>query len=117
MVMTAPVPPIFIVEWPDNVDVYASSNDAALSLEPWWVEEALGAAYDAEGRLLGLEIHKYNVVITLGEQTPTHASELRTILLSYLQALGYQTGLEAAADLPSLIRICVERANIVLPES
>ncbi len=109
--MISPVPPIFVVEWPDNVDVYKSVEDAALSLEPWWVEQGLGAAYDAEGRLLEFGIDKYNVVIDLGEQDPTHASELTWILRSFLTALGEDLGEDSACSLSSLVRRCAKRSG------
>ncbi len=108
--MIAPVPPIFVVEWPDDVDVYASVEEAALSLEPWWVEQNEGAAYDAEGRLLEFSIDKYNVRISFGEEFPQHASALRLILLSFLNAVG--ESVDPDSSLSSLVKFCAKRANI-----
>lgn len=110
--MITPVPPILVIEWPDDVYVYPSVEEAALSLEPWWVEQALGGAYDAEGRLLEFWIDKFNVRISLGEEAPGHASELRSILISFLNAVGERVENDSDSSLLSLVKLCANRANI-----
>lgn len=112
--MISPVPPILVVEGLDDVYVYETVEEAALSLEPWWVAEDLGSAYDAEGRLLRLGVDKFNVVITLDEQVPGHVSELKSILISHLNAVGQRIDEQAGSDLASLVRIAAERAGIVM---
>lgn len=109
--MISPVKPIFVVEGLDDVYVFPSVEEAALWLEPWWVEQKEGSAYDAEGRLLELSIDKYNVRISLGEESPGHASELRSILISFLNAVGEQVGNESNCSLSSLVEICAKRAK------
>ena len=109
--MIIPVPPIFVVEGLD-VSVHASVEDAALSLEPWWVEQNEGSAYDSEGRLLEFWIDKHNVRISLSEEIPRHASTLRSILLSFLSAVGEPVGGDSDSSLASLVKLCAKRANI-----
>lgn len=110
--MIAPVPPIFVVEGLDDVYVYPSVAEAALSLEPWWVEQNEGAAYDAEGRLLELGVDKYNVVISLGEEMPGHSVKLISILQSFLEAVGEPIGDDDSRSLSSLVKLCSHRANL-----
>lgn len=112
MVRIAPVPPIFVIEWPDDVDPYPSVEEAALSLEPWWVEQNEGAAFDSEGRLLNLEIDKFNVRISLGEEFPGHASDLKSILISFLNAVGEPIEENEMSSLPYLVKLCADRAGI-----
>jgi hypothetical protein len=109
--MTIPVPPIFVVEGWDDVYVYETVEEAALSLEPWWVEQSEGAVYDSEGRLLELGIDTHNVLISVSEETPRHSSNLRSILLSFLSAVGEEVENDSDSSLAALVTLCTKRAN------
>ncbi len=104
--MSVLVAPVFVIEGLDDVYVYGSVEEAALSLEPWWVLENLGVAYDAEGRLLRLAVDKHNVVISPGDPTPLHASDLESSLRSYLQSIGETLGDDPEASLVDLVKFC-----------
>lgn len=109
--MISPNPPILVIEWAADVSVCTSVEEAALSLEPWWVEQNRGAVYDAEGRRLALSVDKYNVRISLGDDVPADPSELRSILLSFLNAVGERIDNDINLSLPDLINLCVENSN------
>lgn len=111
--MIPPVPPIFVVEGIDDVYVFPSVATAGLWLEPWWVEQNEGSAYDAEGRLLRFEIEKHNVVITLGESHPTHAAELMWKLRSFLNSIGEPLDADSANTLSFLVQLCANRTGVI----
>lgn len=103
--MKIPAPPIFVVEGLD-VTVHKCLEDAQNWLEPWWVRQKEGFVYDAEGRLLKLEARNKRVTISLGEEEPTHASELETILHNYLRAIGEPIGSDPSCNLKCLVEFC-----------
>ena len=111
--MSSPISPIFVVEGLD-IGVYATVEDAKLSLEPWWVEQNLGVVYDAEGRLLKLDSGDKSVYISLGEAEPTHAAELEAILRSYLKAIGDPRGDDLSCNLKCLVEYCRKFISIPL---
>lgn len=106
MVVNSASLPIIVVEGMDDVYVYPTIDAAALSLEPWWVEEKRGAVYDAQGRLLLLAVSGNNVEISLGEIIPNHSSELREILRSFLNGTGRSQDGEHELGLEKLVELC-----------
>ena len=103
--MKAPTPPIFIVEGLD-VTVHRSVEDAQSWLEPWWIKQKEGVAYDAEGRLLHLKISKRHISMTLAEEEPKHPSGLESILRRFLKAIGEPIGDDLLCTLPCLVEFC-----------
>ena len=106
MVVDIPFIPIFVVEGMDDVYVYASVEDAALSLEPWWVEQKEGSVYDAAGRLLHQEVVGYDVALSLLENCSANPHALESILRNYFKAIGEPIGDDATCDLDCLVQRC-----------
>jgi len=94
-------PPIIIVDGHD-VSIYDSVEEAQVQLEAIDVRNGEYRAYDAEGRLLAMDIvaEKKRVLLGLiptdvelvrmsdGEAAPTHERELRKALIAFLVATG-----------------------------
>lgn len=96
--MSGAVAPIFVIEG-DDVIVYESVE---VDLEPFDVQPGL-VAYDAEGRLLRLEINRGQVIVSVAEEKPTHATDLEFALRNFLKATGEPLADDAACDLKCLV--------------
>lgn len=102
MVMVTPVLPIIVAEGLD-IKIFQSIEDAERWLEPWWVEEGLGKAYDAQGRLIRLHAGDKRVTFQSWEEEPTHAKELKVLLLKFLKAANSSDAYDETCDLQHLI--------------
>ena len=89
--------PLIIAEGLD-LSTYSAVDDALDALEPIDVRAGIYKGYDAEGRLLKLSCDSGHVTIEVAERHPTHAEELRTLLLKYLVHIGQSP----QSDSPSL---------------
>jgi hypothetical protein len=91
-------PPIYVYETGD-LTVFTSVDDVHAHLEPVDVYENRYVAYDSEGRLLKLSARdksfRYPITVT-AEEVPTHQTELRNLLVPFLQRLG--TAQESITD-------------------
>lgn len=97
--MSSAVPPIFVIEG-DDVIVYESVE---VDLEAIDVEAGGLVAYDAEGRLLRLETNRGQVMVSVAEEKPTHATELEFALRNFLKATGEPLAGDPACDLKCLV--------------
>ena len=97
--MDAPVAPIFVID-EDDVIVYES---AEVDLEPLDVKAGGLVAYDAEGRLLRLETNRGKVSVSVAEEKPTHAPELKFALRNFLRASDEPLADDPACDLNRLV--------------
>lgn len=80
-------PPIIVNESGD-ADIFDSVEQAEGYLEAVDVNDGRYEAYDSEGRKLLLTATSDAVKIQEGEVEPTHADELRTILINFLVNMG-----------------------------
>ena len=97
--MSGAVPPIFVIEG-DDVIVFESFE---VDLEPLDIRDGGMVAYDAEGRLLRLEINRGAVTVSVTEENPTHAAELEFALRKFLKATGEAVADDAECDLKCLV--------------
>lgn len=103
--MTMISPPIFVAEGID-VRVFQSAEDAGRALEPWWVLEKRGQVYDSKGRLLRLKTGKHRVKVLMGERSPDHANELRSLLIDFLRTKNSEADLDQESNLQHLVDTC-----------
>src|SRR5687768_10403889 len=82
----SPITPPIIVTESGDADVFESTYDAERYLEPNDVK--ILKAYDSEGRLLRLLPTSPQIKIEAAEWTPSHADELRQVLLKFLREVG-----------------------------
>lgn len=76
--------PIIISENGD-LSFYRSASDAAIDMEAIDVLHGEYKGYDAEGRLLNIEVSEDgHILIDLAEKTPGHASELAEEIVDFL---------------------------------
>ena len=117
------VPPILVWE-PGDLGCYASKSEAESALEAIDVEAGAYIAFDAEGRQLNLSIalekrRSFGVFTTeipivrieSAEEEPTHQSELRNILLQFLEACGADLELLSATSLSDLVQAASDRSQ------
>lgn len=116
-----PSVPIFVWATGDLI-AYPSRIDAERHLEAIDVKEGDLTGYDADGRLLKLTAVQKRAGALLGgspvdvvsiecaENTPTHRSELRRILLKYLKA----SGVDEAESLQweELVKMAFGQSNV-----
>jgi len=114
-----------IVDDNGDVDFFASIEDAELYLEPWAVEEGF-AAYDGEGRLLGIRVERRespelfglirtevdNVLLEAVEDEPHHAPQLRATLIAFLEKSGLSLDSPEFVPLRELVRRGVEHVGL-----
>jgi hypothetical protein len=77
-----------------------------VDLEPIDVKAGGLVAYDAEGRLLRLEINRGEVTVSVAEEKPTHAIELEFALRKFLKATDEPLADDPACDLNYLVSAC-----------
>jgi hypothetical protein len=80
-------PPIIIDETGD-IDVFGSIEGTEMYLEPDDVEKERFVAYDSEGRLLRLIPTTPRITIECAEWTPSHAGDVRRLLVKFLEDIG-----------------------------
>lgn len=85
--LVTPQLPIIVVEGLD-VTAYSTREEAQCALEPWWVTERCGFAYDAEGRRLRAEVIGPHVLLHADGDRPMHAEELAASIRAHLRAVG-----------------------------
>lgn len=85
-------PPIIVSEGGDT-DIFETIEAAERYLEPYDIE--ILTAYDSQGRLLTLLPTSPRITIESAELTPSHARNLRQVLLRFLKDVG-----DTADDLP-----------------
>jgi hypothetical protein len=78
-----PTPPIILVEGHD-VAIFESLEDACAHVELPDIKENVYRAYDAEGRLLSLEVEAEKPRISATEDEPGHLHELELLLNEFL---------------------------------
>ena len=63
-------------------------------------------AFDAEGRLLGLDIEHGRITVRLREKESTHRGDLEAALRRYLRELKDPAGEDEKCDLSGLVQAC-----------
>jgi len=101
ILMSGAVPPIFVIEG-DDIIVFESFE---VDLEPLDIQDGGMVAYDAEGRLLRLEINRGAVTVSVTEEKPTHATELEFALRNFLRASGESLADDPECDLKCLVSV------------
>lgn len=101
----SPIPPIFIIDGHD-VAIFASIEEAQLHLEPIDVKNQQCVAFDAEGRLLRIEVEHGRIKAQLEEKESTHRGDLEAALRQYLRELKDPAGEDQRCDLPYLVQAC-----------
>jgi len=106
-------PPI-IVSDPGDIFIFESVEAAERYIEPWGLEQL--SAYDSEGRLLSLTPGDYVAHIDLAEKEPSHANELRNVLVCYLWEVGPRVGISRdwllEASLEQIVSVTLEKCKI-----
>ena len=101
--------PIIINESGD-ITLYTSVADAEINLEPIDVKDCIYSGYDAEGRLLKIELIGNKVSIKIAESKPSQKRELEELLRRALTIVGRNINEIELGDLNSLI----EKSSIFL---
>lgn len=91
-----------------DISVYASIEDAQLQLEPVDVLNDEYIGYDAEGKLLRIEVENNRVVISLAEENPSHAQELEDAIRTHLKEIDEPIMIDQTCDLSCLVKICLK---------
>lgn len=99
-------PPILLVDGLDLM-VFEAAQAAEAFVEP--PDVADGAAYDAEGRLLGFETDGRRTFLAERESEPMHGDELRSALLRSFEAAGIPCG---GLSLPELVSEAVDHFQV-----
>src|SRR3954463_6815107 len=103
--------PIFCIEHDGNgIVILPSAEYAAHFLEPDYMVGGEDTFYDAEGRLLNWKSDPTEGLRFINaEEVPSHADELRRLLVSFLERAGHHD-LENS-DLPSLVQLSMKYAE------
>ena len=67
-----------------DLGIFHSVDSAENSLEPWWVEEELGNAYDGDGQRLRISVKNSRVCIAKYEVATESNIELKLKLLKFI---------------------------------
>ena len=109
-------PPIIIDESGD-VAIFETAETASVYLEPPDIINEEYVAYDSEGRLLKLSLsdsrmpinyERMKIIIEPTEAEPSHASDLRKILMRFLSYLGISKDWVVSASLKDLVSKSLE---------
>lgn len=100
-------PPIFIVDGLD-VGIFESLRDVELHLEPIGANNQTREIYDAEGRLIRVDVKGNRVTAVVEEANPTHARELEAALRAFLGEMNEPLASDPECDLTCLIRACAK---------
>jgi hypothetical protein len=92
-----------VAEGPYALTFFARFEDAERHLEANDVEDGIYRGFDREGRLLSLTASGNDVQISLAEQEPTHADELRRLVKGVLSRVGRPA---SSDDLSELLAQC-----------
>jgi len=113
------VPPIVVYNHLDGVCLYLTPKALCDYLESWYITDEKFDAYDAEGRAVELRLDERKaIVVRATELEPTHAPELRAVLLNALmksRSKRYDSpppGIEAF-KLSELVAAATERLEVV----
>ena len=114
--------PIFIHEKDTvGVSLFDRREAAEYKLEPWYVEEYLDRGYDAEGRLLKIEVNPEpdrlpGVLISAAEVMPTHGGELEAHLRDTLRLYRDPVADDLSCNLAGLVEAYVRVENRPRPK-
>jgi hypothetical protein len=100
-------PPIIIDERGDT-DIFETVEDAERYIEPIDAEHKVLVGYDSEGCLLRLDPAFPRVTIRAMESEPSHAAELREVLIKFLANIGIDKGELLKEPLSNLIARAVQ---------
>ena len=109
-----PVPPIVVNNPRDGGVTVFLTLEALNFLEPWYLTDEEFDAYDVEGRAVELRLDQRGDTVAFAiEVEPTHASELRTVLLQALKdAPPVYPGIEELS-LRDLVAVAAEQLDVV----